>query len=178
MKLPDDYTVRLLDLPVDCGGMVSMSPDGHYSIFLNARLSHAMQQKKFKHEIAHITNDDFNNSDDIRTIEARADGLPAPSKSLPPLMRARDLLPPPHSLPLQGHRTPGKQSRGLFSARWGRQSRGMVAPAPLGSDEVASPLPQSPVPRPPASLSPRQAAVLLHAVNDLDALLFNPDCDF
>ena len=32
------------------------------------------------------------------------------------------------SLPLQGHRAPGKQSCGLFSARWGRQARGIERP--------------------------------------------------
>ena len=151
MKRPDDCTVRVVDLPVDCGGMVSMSSDGHYSIFLNARLSHAAQQKKFNHEIAHIENDDFNNDDDIRTVEARADGLPSPLKSIPHLMRASDLLPLSQSLP-QAAKPP---VQGVRSHALGRK---VAERSEVGRD-------RSPI-------SPHQAAVLVHAINDLDDWLF------
>jgi hypothetical protein len=82
----------MVDLPVDCGGMVSLSPDGHFNIYLNARLDRATQRKKFLHELRHILNDDFNNSDDIYTVESRADAHATGSRCLPPLFKARDLL--------------------------------------------------------------------------------------
>ena len=93
MRIPDNCTVRMVDLPVDCGGMVSMSPDGHFNIYLNARLNHATQRKKFLHELRHILNDDFNNSDDIYTVESRADAHATGSRRLPRLFKASDLLP-------------------------------------------------------------------------------------
>ena len=145
MKMPDDSTVRLIDLPVECDGMVSLSPDGHFNIYLNARLDHETQRKKFQHEVAHIENDDFFNDDPIEVVEARADGLPAPLKSIPRLIRARDLIPPSPSLPDQKEE----------------------APSSPPTEEDASSVP---IRRP--SLSPHQATVLLHAISDLDAWLF------
>ena len=91
MRIPDDCTVRMVDLPVDCGGMVSLSTDGHFNIYLNARLDCATQRKKFLHELRHILNDDFNNSDDIYTVESRADANVAQCR-LPRLFKASDLL--------------------------------------------------------------------------------------
>ena len=101
MNVPDDTTVRLTDLPIECGGMVSLSPDGHYNIYINARLDHVTQQKKLQHEITHIINDDFNSPDPIEVIEARADGRSVIHKTLPKLMKARDLIPkqPPKAKP-------------------------------------------------------------------------------
>lgn len=93
MRIPDDCTVRMVDLPVDCGGMVSISPDGNFNIYLNARLDCATQRKKFLHELRHILNDDFNNSDDIYTVESRADAHATPRHRLPKLFKASDLLP-------------------------------------------------------------------------------------
>ena len=92
MRNPDDYTVRLVDLPVDCGGMVSLSPDGHFNIYLNARLDRATQREKFLHELRHILNDDFFNDDDIHTVESRADAYATPRHHLPRLFKASDLL--------------------------------------------------------------------------------------
>ena len=137
MKMPDDSTVRLIDLPVECNGMVSLSPDGHYNIYLNARLDHETQRKKFQHEVAHIENDDFFNDDPIEVIEARADGLPAPLRSIPNLVKARDLV----------------------------KKQTVTTPQEVGSNA------QAPSAKP--TISPRQAAVLFHAISDLDAWLFS-----
>lgn len=151
MKMPDDCTVRIVDLPVECGGMVSLSPDGHYNIYLNAQLDHETQRKKFQHEIAHIENNDFFNDDPIEVVEARADGLPAPLKSIPRLMRARDLISPSPSLPDQKKETP-------------------VPPMTEGGASSV------PIRRP--SLSPHQATVLRRAINDMDAWFFKEQYDF
>lgn len=158
MKIPDDCTVRMVDLPVECGGMVSLSPDGHFNIYLNARLDRATQREKFLHELRHILNDDFFSDDDIRTVESRADAHATPRHRLPPLFKASDLL----------------KSRSKSLPPVGKVGRPKV-----GSDEVpGSPVPPSPIPNPAPQLSPHQTAVLLRAISDLDDWLFNPRCDF
>ena len=88
MRIPDDCTVRLVDLPVECGGMVSLSPDGHFNIYLNTRLDRATQREKFLHELRHI----FFNDDDIHTVESRADAQATPRHRLTPIFKASDLL--------------------------------------------------------------------------------------
>ena len=90
-QLPDDYTVRLVDLPPAVGGSISETPDGHVDVYINARHSHDGQLRAAEHEFDHWRNDDLHNGLDIHMIEGR-DGRP-----LPPLMRARDLMPPPPS---------------------------------------------------------------------------------
>ena len=85
----------MVDLPLDCGGMVSLSPDGHYNIYINARLGKNVQRKKLYHEIIHIINDDINNDEDIRVVEARAEGRKRKESVLSTLMKAKDLLPMP-----------------------------------------------------------------------------------
>ena len=155
MIIPDDCTVRLVDLPVECGGMVSLSPDGHFNIYLNARLDCATQRVKFLHELRHILNDDFFNDDDIRTVESRADAAesipssPVPLSSIPTLIRARNLPSPPlQKLP---HRNVLKD---LLSCEEVPAKRGMG------------------LPRPPVHISPRQTAILARALSDLDAFVF------
>ena len=158
MTIPDDCTVRLVDLPVNCGGMVSMSPDGHYSIFLNSRLNHETQFKKLKHEIYHIENDDFHNADPIQTVESRASANPVAAvinrHSLPPLLRASDLL-----NDLASKSLPQRPEGAV---------QGKVAAPPALTDEVASP--RSPVP-----LTPYQSSLLLRCLRDLDAFLLRDD---
>lgn len=89
----DEYTVRLIDLPYSVGGMIAESPDGHLNIYINARHGYQKQRKSLRHELRHAENDDLHSDEDIRAIEARADGLPAPLRPIPRLMRAVDLLP-------------------------------------------------------------------------------------
>ena len=88
----DEYTVRLIDMPVRAGGFITESPDGHLNIYINARHSREKQRKSFRHELRHAENDDLHSEEDIATIEARADGRAA-LRSIPRLMRACDLLP-------------------------------------------------------------------------------------
>ena len=85
IPLPDDYTVRLVDMPVREGGMISEDPDGHINVYINARLSSTGQHTAAYHEWEHWYNDDLNNDTDIREVEGR--------KRLPTLKRARDLTP-------------------------------------------------------------------------------------
>lgn len=82
----DEYAVRLLDLPTDVGGFITESPDGFLNIYINARHSRDQQRRSLRHELRHADADDLHSSDPVSIIEARAD--------LPPLLKARDLLPP------------------------------------------------------------------------------------
>lgn len=87
---PDEYTLRLVDLPVRQGGMISEDPEGHVSIYINARLSDAGRREAAKHEFDHWANDDLHNDQSIQDVEREgAEGRPS---KLPKLMRARDLL--------------------------------------------------------------------------------------
>jgi len=87
IPLPDDCTVRLIDLPISVGGRISECPDGHIDIFINARLSRDGQRRAWDHELDHWENDDLHSGLDIRAVEGRH------ARKLPPLIRARDLLP-------------------------------------------------------------------------------------
>ena len=86
MTWPDDCTVRLIDMPVSVGGRISECPDGHIDIYINARHSEAGRRRDLAHELEHWRNDDLHNDLDIRAVEGRH------AKSLPPLIRASDLL--------------------------------------------------------------------------------------
>ena len=89
---PDEYTLRLIDMPARQGGMISEDPDGHLNVYVNARHSHDQQLLDAKHEFDHWANGDLDSDRDIREVEGGDGGT---SNHLPPLMRARDLMPPP-----------------------------------------------------------------------------------
>ena len=92
-SLPDDYTLRLVDLPTAVGGLISEGPDGHIDVYINARHSHAGRLRAAEHEFDHWRNDDLHNGLDIREVEGRH------ANPLPPLIRARDLIPKPKPQP-------------------------------------------------------------------------------
>lgn len=87
IPMPDSYTVRLVDMPVNQGGMISEDPDGHINVYINARLSDAGRHTAAAHEWEHWYNDDLHNDRDIREVEGRK------ARRLKQLMRARDLMP-------------------------------------------------------------------------------------
>lgn len=138
-ELEGEYIIRVMDMPDCLNGMVKYDENDFANIYINAHLSPEGRRKAADHELTHVINDDIHNRDDIRTIEARADGHTANTTPLPRLMKARDLLPQSQKLPRR-------------------------------SEEVARRIDMAP--RPPVSISPRQADVLLRAINDLDDWLF------
>ena len=81
---PDEYTVRLVDMPVTQGGMISESPDGHINIYINARLSREGQMDAAEHEFKHWLDDDLHNGKSIHDVER------TPNRKYP-LMMACDL---------------------------------------------------------------------------------------
>ena len=94
-ELEGEYTIRVMDMPVQTPGMVIYDDEDHANVYLNAHYNHESNAETADHELTHVIHDDIHNNDDIRTIEARADGDAAKLKSIPHLMKARDLLPPP-----------------------------------------------------------------------------------
>ena len=95
IPMPDSYTVRLVDMPVNQGGMISEDPDGHINVYINARLSDAGRHTAAAHEWEHWYNDDLHNDRDIREVE----GGTRKARRLKMLMRARDLMPKPAPKP-------------------------------------------------------------------------------
>lgn len=95
----EDYAVRLIDLPADVGGFITESPDGFVNIYINARHSREGQRKAYRHELRHAENDDLHSDEPLAVIEARAEGVDPRLRSIPHLLRARDLPPRSQKLP-------------------------------------------------------------------------------
>lgn len=93
MRMPDNCTVRLADLPYDVGGFVSESPDGHLNIYLNARLSSLKNKRSARHELKHIAEDDLHSARTIYAVEGASERSADVCASIPGVMRAVDLLP-------------------------------------------------------------------------------------
>lgn len=70
--MPDNVIVRLVPLPVVVKGVTIPSDDGYYNIYINCSYSVEMQNEILKHELRHVANYDFDNFDDIKIIEGRA----------------------------------------------------------------------------------------------------------
>lgn len=114
IKLPDDCTVRLIDLPLKVGGMLSESPDGHLNIYLNARLDIVSQRQWLRHEIEHVNRDDLHNDVPIIAVERHQAPVQQPC-SQPEEIPA----PPPeaaHSAPQPRQRLSAYQTRVLLQA--------------------------------------------------------------
>lgn len=65
----DDCIVRLLDLPCSVKAVTALDEDGCANIYINSKLSREEQQKAAKHELAHVSRDDFHNTTDIYACE-------------------------------------------------------------------------------------------------------------
>lgn len=99
-RIPDDCTVRLLDLPPGVHGFICMSPDGHSNIYINARDSRARQRRALDHELTHFVRGDLDSAEPVRVIEARVSRRRAVRiPAIPQLVKARDLLPKPAPAP-------------------------------------------------------------------------------
>lgn len=98
-ELEGEYTIRVTDMPLTSPGFVMYDDEDHANVYLNARYNRETNENTADHEMIHIINDDIHNTDDIRIVEARADARTAKLKSIPRLMKARDLLPKPKPKP-------------------------------------------------------------------------------
>ena len=88
-ELEGEYVIRVMDLPVSSKGFVIYDDDDFANVYINARMNNETQHIASDHEIDHMIYDDIHNNDDIRTIEARADGKAIPV--LPAMRRASEL---------------------------------------------------------------------------------------
>ena len=68
---PDIHTF-IYDLPTDIYSFVRENPDGSYTIIINARLSYEDRARRYKHEIGHIENHDFEKDMTADEIEVMA----------------------------------------------------------------------------------------------------------
>ena len=88
LPLPEDCRVRLVDLPVQAGGVIAVDEDGFVNIYLNARLSRDAQRRALVHELRHHYRGDLYSDQDIRAVEQAVAGLTAidgaPLDSPPP----------------------------------------------------------------------------------------------
>lgn len=64
----ENIFVRVQDMPYGINAMTILDSDGNYNIYINARLSYIGQLKAHRHEMAHITRDDFYN--DLSIVDA------------------------------------------------------------------------------------------------------------
>lgn len=65
----EDFFVRVVDLPVQIGGLVTPNDDGTFSVYINARNTADRQRQSFRHEVSHIENNDFYNEKPIEEVE-------------------------------------------------------------------------------------------------------------
>ena len=65
----EDIFVRLKDLPYGMNAVTILDEDGHYNVYVNARLSYDGQLQAQRHEMVHIQRDDFYNSLSIEEAE-------------------------------------------------------------------------------------------------------------
>ncbi len=62
----EQVIIRLIDLPTSVHGFTVVDADGNYNVYLN---SNGDLESAFAHEMQHILDNDFYNSEDIRVIE-------------------------------------------------------------------------------------------------------------
>lgn len=64
-----------MDFPYTVRGVTVPHSDGTYNVYINAKYSVETQNRILQHELRHIQNLDFDNFDDIRIIEQRANAV-------------------------------------------------------------------------------------------------------
>ena len=66
-----EVIVRIVDeLPVGIKAVTRLDPAGDWNIYLNGRLSFAVQQKALRHEMEHIRRDDWHSDLPLSQIES------------------------------------------------------------------------------------------------------------
>lgn len=66
---PNEYEIRLLDLPHSVKAFVALDDEGFPNIYVNSRLSQEEQYRAATHELKHIARNDFGNDHDIKAVE-------------------------------------------------------------------------------------------------------------
>lgn len=71
----DNIIIRVVDLPYAVKGVTIPHTDCTYNIYINTKYSVETQNEILQHELRHIKNFDFDNFDNIRIIEQRANAV-------------------------------------------------------------------------------------------------------
>ena len=74
LRDPDDYHVYIITMPPSVHALVSLDDDGYPTIFINARDDTVTQRRSLRHELRHLTHNDFYNNATIRDAERLANG--------------------------------------------------------------------------------------------------------
>jgi hypothetical protein len=69
-----DTYVRLIPLPVKVEGVTLPNDDGSFDIYINSRLSPALQQATLEHELRHIRRGHFEAEMPVSRMERQAEG--------------------------------------------------------------------------------------------------------
>lgn len=67
-----DVNVVLADMPSKIRAYTISNPDGSFTIWLNARLTHYQHLLSYHHEMNHIENGDYDRKCNINLIECHA----------------------------------------------------------------------------------------------------------
>lgn len=68
--IPEEFCIRLIDLPFSIKAMVVLDEEGFPNIYVNSHLSYEEQKKAVQHEFKHILRNDAYNQDSIFAIES------------------------------------------------------------------------------------------------------------
>jgi len=71
----DNIIIRVVDLPYAVKGVTIPHTDCTYNIYINTKYSVETQNEILQHELRHIKNFDFDNFDNIKIIEQRANAV-------------------------------------------------------------------------------------------------------
>lgn len=72
--MTNDIYVQYYDMPTSVKSFCRANPDGSYTIVINAKLSDESRLARYRHEIKHIKNGDFDydKNENVQVIETRA----------------------------------------------------------------------------------------------------------
>ena len=65
----NEYCIRFIPLPTTLKGITVEDSSGFYNIYINDSLSYEEQQKAIRHELSHVTGNDFNVQKPLYMVE-------------------------------------------------------------------------------------------------------------
>lgn len=70
----NDVFVQYYDMPTTIRSFAKANSDGSFTIVINSKLSYESRLERYKHELFHITNGDFDHDkeESVQVVEARA----------------------------------------------------------------------------------------------------------
>ena len=92
-----DTYIRLVSLPPKVEGVTVPNDDGSFDVYINSRLSPALQQETLEHELRHIRRGHFEAELPVSRMERQADGealnvVLHPPAGMVPCFRSEDAM--------------------------------------------------------------------------------------